>query len=149
MKITAVEAICLAIPMKPLDPPSAWTGSTRKQIVVRVRTASGYRRAIVSTGPGNWAGTGRLLDRAEHQVSCPHLSHRVDYGRDRVRVRIPRHCLGDPDWVRLAISAFLFRPMSALSDNPHNTGPQPNATCRIPRHISSVVPSPHTTYRSS
>src|SRR5215475_3211800 len=41
MKITAVEAICLAIPMKPLDPPSAWTGSTRKQIVVRVETDAG------------------------------------------------------------------------------------------------------------
>src|SRR6266404_3960505 len=41
MKITAVEAICLAIPMKPLDPPSAWTGSTRKQIVVRVKTDTG------------------------------------------------------------------------------------------------------------
>src|SRR5258708_17402442 len=41
MKITAVEAICLAIPMKPLDPPSAWTGSTRKQIVVAVKTDAG------------------------------------------------------------------------------------------------------------
>jgi D-galactarolactone cycloisomerase len=41
MKITAVEAVCLAIPMKPLDPPSAWTGSTRKQIVVRVKTDTG------------------------------------------------------------------------------------------------------------
>src|SRR5215831_7211918 len=41
MKITAVEAICLAIPMKPLDPSSSWTGSTRKQIVVRIRTDAG------------------------------------------------------------------------------------------------------------
>ena len=41
MKITTVEAVCLAIPMKPLDPPSAWTGSTRKQIVVRVKTDAG------------------------------------------------------------------------------------------------------------
>jgi D-galactarolactone cycloisomerase len=41
MKITAVEAICLAIPMKPLHPASSWTGSTRKQIVVRVRTDGG------------------------------------------------------------------------------------------------------------
>src|SRR5262249_48001480 len=41
MKITAVEAICLAIPMKPLDPPSSWTGSTRKQIVVRIKTDAG------------------------------------------------------------------------------------------------------------
>jgi L-alanine-DL-glutamate epimerase-like enolase superfamily enzyme len=41
MKITAVEAICLAIPMKPLDPPSPWTSATRKQIIVRVRTDAG------------------------------------------------------------------------------------------------------------
>src|SRR4026207_2222730 len=38
MKITAIEAIPLAIPLKPMDPPSPWTGGTRKQIVVRVRT---------------------------------------------------------------------------------------------------------------
>lgn len=106
-----------------------------QDFVVRVRSSSGFRRAIVSTGPGNWAGTGRLLDRAEQPVSCPHLGHRVDYGRDRVRVRIPRHCLGDPDWVRLAISAFLFRPMSALSDNPHNTGPEPTYTRRLRRAV--------------
>jgi D-galactarolactone cycloisomerase len=41
MKITAVQAIPLAIPMKPMDPPSAWTGGTRKQIVVRVLTDEG------------------------------------------------------------------------------------------------------------
>ena len=41
MKITAIEAICLAIPMKPLDPPSPWTTATRKQIIVRVRTDAG------------------------------------------------------------------------------------------------------------
>ena len=41
MKITAIEAICLAIPMKPLDPPSPWTAATRKQIIVRVRTDAG------------------------------------------------------------------------------------------------------------
>jgi hypothetical protein len=44
MKITAIEAICLALPMKPLDPPSPWTAATRKQIVVRVKT---------DTGPGS------------------------------------------------------------------------------------------------
>src|SRR5262245_51892511 len=50
MKITAVEAICLAIPMKPLDPPSAWTASTRKQIVVRVKTDAG-----ITAGGGAFA----------------------------------------------------------------------------------------------
>ena len=41
MKITSIEAICLALPMKPLDPPSPWTAATRKQIVVRVKTDTG------------------------------------------------------------------------------------------------------------
>src|SRR5512132_1103561 len=41
MKITSLEAICLALPMKPLDPPSPWTAATRKQIVVRVKTDTG------------------------------------------------------------------------------------------------------------
>ncbi len=41
MKITALEAIPLAIPMKPMTPPSSWTAGTRKQIVVRVRTDAG------------------------------------------------------------------------------------------------------------
>ena len=41
MKIAAIQAIPLAIPLKPLSPPSAWTGATRKQIVVRVTTDDG------------------------------------------------------------------------------------------------------------
>jgi L-alanine-DL-glutamate epimerase-like enolase superfamily enzyme len=41
MKITAIQAIPLAIPMKPMTPPSSWTAGSRKQIVVRVLTDEG------------------------------------------------------------------------------------------------------------
>ncbi|HEV8439420.1 MAG TPA: mandelate racemase/muconate lactonizing enzyme family protein [Methylomirabilota bacterium] len=41
MKITAVHAIALAIPLSPMNPPSSWTGGTRKQVVVRVLTDEG------------------------------------------------------------------------------------------------------------
>jgi L-alanine-DL-glutamate epimerase-like enolase superfamily enzyme len=41
VKITAVEAIPLAIPLRPMTPPSAWTAALRRQIVVRVRTDAG------------------------------------------------------------------------------------------------------------
>jgi L-alanine-DL-glutamate epimerase-like enolase superfamily enzyme len=41
MKITAIEAIPLAIPMKPMSPSSSWTAGGRKQIVVRVLTDAG------------------------------------------------------------------------------------------------------------
>jgi len=41
VKITRVQAIALAIPLRPLDPPSSWSAGTRKQIVVRVHTDEG------------------------------------------------------------------------------------------------------------
>jgi D-galactarolactone cycloisomerase len=41
MKIIGVQAIALAIPMKPMEPPSTWRAGTRKQIVVRVLTDEG------------------------------------------------------------------------------------------------------------
>jgi L-alanine-DL-glutamate epimerase-like enolase superfamily enzyme len=41
MKIARIEAIALAIPIKPMDPPSPWPAATRKQVVVRVVTDSG------------------------------------------------------------------------------------------------------------
>src|SRR5215475_9621601 len=41
LKITGIQAIPLAIPMKSMDPPSTWRAGTRKQIVVRVATDEG------------------------------------------------------------------------------------------------------------
>lgn len=41
MKITAIEAVPLAIPLKPMTPPSPWTGGARKQIYVLVHTDEG------------------------------------------------------------------------------------------------------------
>src|SRR3989304_5141161 len=41
MKIIGVEAIPLAIPLRPMTPPSAWADAVRKQIVVRVKTDAG------------------------------------------------------------------------------------------------------------
>jgi L-alanine-DL-glutamate epimerase-like enolase superfamily enzyme len=41
MKIERIDAIPLAIPVKPMTPPSSWAAGTRKQIVVRVVTDGG------------------------------------------------------------------------------------------------------------
>jgi L-alanine-DL-glutamate epimerase-like enolase superfamily enzyme len=46
MKITAIQAVALAIPLAPMRPPSAWSAATQKQIVVRVVTDEG----LVGTG---------------------------------------------------------------------------------------------------
>ena len=102
-----------------------------QDFTVRIRSSEGFRRAIVSTGPGSWGGNNRLLDLRERVRDCPGLRHDIDYGRDRVVVRIPRECLGNPTWVRLAISAYLFRPRNELSDNPHNARAVPTFTRRL------------------
>jgi L-alanine-DL-glutamate epimerase-like enolase superfamily enzyme len=41
MKITGIDVVTLALPMKPLSPPSAWAAATRKQLIVAVRTDEG------------------------------------------------------------------------------------------------------------
>ena len=41
MKISRIEAIPLAIPTRPMDPPSPWPAATAKQIIVRVVTDAG------------------------------------------------------------------------------------------------------------
>jgi L-alanine-DL-glutamate epimerase-like enolase superfamily enzyme len=41
MKITEVQALALAIPFAPMDPPSTWTAGVRKQVLVRLATDDG------------------------------------------------------------------------------------------------------------
>ena len=103
-----------------------------KDFDVRVRTGAGTYRAIVSTDAEHPEGRHRLIDRSESRVACPGLTHEVDYGADTVRVRVPRTCLGSPPWVRVALSAYLFRIWDTLSDNPHDDGPEATLTERLP-----------------
>ena len=103
-----------------------------KDFDVKMRTGSEVYRAIVSTDADHPAGRHRLIDRSESTVPCPGLSHDIDYADDVVRVRVPRGCIGAPPWVRVALSAYLFRTWDTLSDNPHNDGPEATPTARLP-----------------
>jgi hypothetical protein len=103
-----------------------------KDFDVRMRTGAGTYRAIVSTDAEHPDGRHRLIDRSESRVACPGLAHEVDYAADTVRIRVPRSCLGSPPWVRVALSAYLFRIWDTLSDNPHNDGPEATLTERLP-----------------
>jgi L-alanine-DL-glutamate epimerase-like enolase superfamily enzyme len=93
MQITAIQAIPLAIPLRPPSPPSGWTAGTRKQIVVRVLTDEG----LVGTGEAFAYGaplavcsvieeslapvlTGRDPRRIEALVDLMHRSTMI-YGR--------------------------------------------------------------------
>ena len=81
MKITAVEAVCLAIPMKPLDPPSSWTGSTRKQIVVRVKTDAG----LTGIGEAFAYGAPLAVCNVIEESLAPLISPRDMEGRSQER----------------------------------------------------------------
>jgi L-alanine-DL-glutamate epimerase-like enolase superfamily enzyme len=55
VRITAVDAIALAIPWRPTDPPSPWTGGLGRQVLVRVGTESGlvgWGEAFALGAPG-------------------------------------------------------------------------------------------------
>lgn len=98
---------------------------------MRVRSDRPFRRAIVTVDPDHPGGRDRLLDRAEHRLTCAGLRHHVDYAADTVRIRLPRTCAGGPAWVRVALATYLFRTWDTISDNPHNDGPEPVYTRRL------------------
>jgi L-alanine-DL-glutamate epimerase-like enolase superfamily enzyme len=77
MKIRTIEAIPLAIPMKVLDPPSAWRAGTRKQIVVRVTTDEG----LVGTGEAFAYGAPLAVCQAIDESLAPLL-----IGQDPFRI---------------------------------------------------------------
>ncbi|HET7355491.1 MAG TPA: hypothetical protein VFJ09_02340 [Nocardioidaceae bacterium] len=73
-----------------------------------------YRRS-------GWGGTLSMFRRNGRSVSCDRLVARIDYGRDLLRLRVPRRCLGDPQWVQLsAVDAHITLHGTWVVDNPHN-----------------------------
>lgn len=73
-----------------------------------------YRRS-------SWAGTLSMFRRNGRSVTCDGLTARIDYGNDLLRLKVPRHCLGDPQWVQLsAVDAHITLHDTWVVDNPHN-----------------------------
>jgi hypothetical protein len=79
------------------------------------------------------------LYRGSNVQQCDGLSHEIDYAADVVVLRVPRSCLGNPDWVRVQGINFLWpNPRDdehLFADNPHThaAGAQKSFTERL-RH---------------
>jgi hypothetical protein len=71
---------------------------------VETRTPLGRRVFTVMATRGSRSG---FLFQAKKQ-DCD-LGIRIDYARDRMRVAVPRSCLGDPAWVRLRFGASVLQ----------------------------------------
>lgn len=71
---------------------------------VLVRTGKGKaaaRRITVTAGPGDYRGTVAVTNGYGRKVACP-VARRISYTEETVRVAVPRRCLGNPRWVRVA-----------------------------------------------
>lgn len=93
-----------------------WTGIT---------VAPGeFRFVRVTSAPGRRAGRAVLLEEpGGARIACPGLWHAIDYAVDTVQVRVPRRCVGSPDWVRVNVgNSYETEPGSRYhyGDNPHN-----------------------------
>lgn len=86
-----------------------------------LRTPAGVlREVLVEAGPGRWAGQTRVFTRRGNLVQC-RARHAIDYAEDRVRVLVPRTCLGTPARVRARMVGYrAFEDGRIDTDNPHD-----------------------------
>jgi hypothetical protein len=98
---------------------------TPQTVQVEIRTPDRFV-AFLTMGPGQRAGTHRLMRDGYHPATCGGLTHLVSYADDVVALRIPRGCLDQPSFVRVRIYVDLYKPGTSDTlpysfwDNPHN-----------------------------
>ena len=89
-----------------------WTSPDTRPYLAGVISKPGNRRGFHFFAQGGGSG------------SCPGVTHRIDYSRNVVQMRIPRSCLGRPAWVTVQLDNSLETvapcPERQYMDNPHN-----------------------------
>ena len=95
-----------------------------------------FGAVFVSAGPRRWKGRHQLVNGNFATVKCPRLSHSIDYDTEQVTMSVPRGCLGEPNWVRVDMTNFIFRGnteanFQEITDNPHSADPDGSLTRRL------------------
>lgn len=99
------------------------------QYAVHVQASGDPRRireVVVEAGPHGWRGEARAFTGGGKLARGCDVSHRIDYGDDRVVVRLGRDCLGRPGSVRVNVNAYranrkgTFFADSAHTDQAHS-----------------------------
>jgi hypothetical protein len=118
-----------------------------RTVTVRIRYAELRRKptwqfgSIVKTPGGDWftsvtatrrrpAGRMELWKPGGDRATCTSMSHRIDYDRNLVVLRLPRRCVDRPDWVRLVVESYWVDDRRSVIDNPHNRKPKPERFSR-------------------
>jgi len=110
------------------------------RVIVRLRLAEVHRRAtgrrlivgVETPARGlysvsvDWRRNGTATWQIEGYpdvVDCPQLKAELNARRDFIRVGIPRHCLGDPRWVRIYMETWRVANAGlVLVDDPLRSG---------------------------
>ena len=68
---------------------------------MRIDTPAGSYQLVVIATPENWRGEFFIVGS---ESACGGADHRLDYGRDRFTLSVPRGCLAGPRWVRVGLA---------------------------------------------
>jgi hypothetical protein len=95
-----------------------------QRYVLEIGTPRNVYFAHVVSAPRARRGTHRF--DSSRTSGCRGMTHRINYVRNVVTTRIPRRCLGRPQWVRVGLENTLTRDpgkhRTVFTDNPHNHG---------------------------
>lgn len=79
--------------------------------VLQLLTADVRNDVEIAVEPGGRAqGTTTYTNRAGRRVACAGLETNIDWSTNVLRVKIPRKCLGNPNWVRAGYGYFRITP---------------------------------------
>jgi hypothetical protein len=59
------------------------------------------RLVLVDAAPGNWRGKVSMRTLHNKKVACGNLTRKIDYAHDKIRIGVPRSCLGRPSVVKV------------------------------------------------
>jgi hypothetical protein len=89
--------------------------------VIAVKSDRRYRMIRLDAFPDHWEGRTVTTGKRGSVVPCG-VRHHIDYDRNRVTLKIPRACLGKPDWVRVGVRTTVAGATYAFADDAHATG---------------------------
>lgn len=89
--------------------------------LISVRSDRRERTIELDAFPGHWEGTVVTTNTRDQVVGCV-VSHRIDYDRNRVGLRVPRSCLGKATWVRVGIRTTVAGAKYAYVDDARAVG---------------------------
>jgi hypothetical protein len=92
--------------------------------LVGIKSDRRFRLVTLNAFPGHWDGAAVTTNARGRAISCG-VAHHLDYDRNLLIVKMPRSCLGKPDWVRVGTRSTVAGVSYAYADDAHAVGFHP------------------------